>query len=126
MDSIDYKFWWNVGLTLITGAIGLTVWLRKPGEEAMASLPKMKTEFDEAFLKLRDLFSAEVAELKSAQRLIDEKIKNIPGAREVDQVASDVRVVRAELEGLSKTQDAQTATLVRIETWLLQQGSIKR
>jgi hypothetical protein len=122
MDAIDYKFWWNVALTLVTGVIAVIVWLRKPGEEAMASLPKMKKEFDDALLKLKDLFSAEVAELRSAQRLIDEKIRNIPGAREVDQLAGDVRVVKTEVEALSKTQDAQTAALARIEQFLLQQG----
>ena len=41
MTSIDYKFWWDVLLTLVTGGMGLVLWLRQPGEDAKAAMPAL-------------------------------------------------------------------------------------
>lgn len=121
-DKIDYHFWWGVILTIGHVLLWLVLWLRKPGEEAQAALPAIEKRFSEALTELKELVSGEIADMRSAQRLIDERIRHLPVAREVDELTGDVRVVKKEVEALSKTQDAQTRTLERIEKYLLDRG----
>ena len=105
--NTDIQFWWSVGLSVSNGALALAFWLRKPGEDA-----------GRAVAGLRDMISAEIAELKNVQTQLEERIKHMPRQMEVSDLSGDMKAVKAQMQGLVNTQAAQTMALSRIETWL--------
>jgi len=92
---------WNIGLTV-------TVWLRKPGEDAGAAVETLSDELKQA-IHLH------------AQRLsqIETHMEHMPSSEELAKLEGTVMEINARTEAQSEQLRTVSAALTRIETYLL-------
>lgn len=118
METYDYKFWWNVVLSLATSVLAVLAWVRKPGEEAGIAVNKLRDLLKTDVAKLRELMSTEVADIRLLNARLEERVKHLPAGDDVAELSGDVKAIKAQLASLTGTQTAQSLALNRIETWL--------
>lgn len=118
MNDMNFN-WWNFGLTVYGLAIGIVVYLRRPGEEAGQAVTKLREDVMGELRSMGERMSREVSDLRSVQDTLEERVLHMPGRDEVVEVAGDVKAIKAELKHLVTTQNTQSSTLNRIETFLL-------
>ena len=123
MKDVDFHWWWGFALSVYTLMLGIVVWLRKPGEAAGEAVNKLRDDVMRELRHLGDRMSGEVADLRSLQDKLEERVEHMPDLAKVEEVAGDVKEVRAKIDGLVDTQRNQTRVLDRIETFLLNRGS---
>jgi hypothetical protein len=98
----DYAIWlWTIGLSI-------TVWLRKPGEDAGKSVGA-----------LRDEYLKRVQGVDMRLATIDEKLLNVPTSTELAKLEGSVKVIHQQVSGISDGMTRQTKQLDRIEEYLL-------
>lgn len=122
MDALDYKFWWNVALTVATGLIAVLTWVRKPGEDAGRAIAKLERTMNTKHAELKELMSAQIAELRNDETRLEERMSHMPSGDEVAELAGDVKAIKAQITGMSDRQTVQGVTLGRIEQYLLNRG----
>ena len=119
MNDIDIKWWWDMAQSVGIVLIGVTGWLRKPGEDAGAAVSKLREELTREVRALGERMSGEVSDLRTEHGRLGARVDYTPRRDEVTEVAGDVKAIKAELKGLVNTQSAQSITLSRIESFLL-------
>jgi uncharacterized coiled-coil DUF342 family protein len=133
MSEVDWKFWVWLGHMVVTAVIAVTVWLRKPGQDAASSVRRLRDNMNETVQKVRDelsrqtrelreIMSNEIADINSVQDRLEERVQHMPKREEVTEVRGDVKALVRQVEGLISTQNTQTMALSRIETYLLNKG----
>jgi hypothetical protein len=143
MNFSDPRFWLDVVVILFSAANIAITWLRKPGQEAVEGVAKLRTHLDdqiqvvsrsaaEATTRLRDTTEAEHNELR---KHVDEQhrethtdlavlrthIEHMPTSDELSKLAGSVQALTASQEGFRNTQAQMTESLRRIENYLLNQ-----
>lgn len=108
MRDIDFNFWFNVLQWLFTLALAVTVWLRKPGEEAGQAVEALRTEHTERARRVDTHLAT-----------IEERLRNMPNSVELAELDGAVKVISQQVSGISEGMRVQTAQLIRIETYLL-------
>ena len=92
---------WNIGLTLI-------VWLRKPGEDAGAAVSQLAAELKKDIAQ----HSARLAEIET-------HMEHMPSSEELAKLEGMVLDINARTEAQSEQLRTVSASLTRIETYLL-------
>jgi len=108
--DIDWKVLLDLLQWLLTIAVALAVWLRKPGEEAGAAVTELTAEVRDA-----------QAHVNARLATLEERVKHMPTSEELAELEGTVKAVGAQVEGLSEGLSSVRAQLNRIETYLLQQ-----
>lgn len=104
----DPKWWLDAAQWVVTGAVAVFVWLRKPGEEANTAISKMREDFGEV---IHD----------HARRIatIETHMEHMPDEGEFRQLEGQVREVAQGLTGLRDSLQPIRESLRRIEDYLL-------
>ncbi len=143
MNFSDPRFWLDVVVILFSAANIAITWLRKPGQEAVEGVAKLRTHIDDqitavsrtaadATSRLRDATESEHSQLRQH---VDEQhrethtdlailrthIEHMPTSDELSKLAGSVQALTASQEGFRSTQAQMTESLRRIENYLLNQ-----
>ena len=104
----DFQLWLNIINTLGLIAVGVTVWLRKPGVDAAAAISKMGS--DQA-----------VVNEKHGTRLtqIETNIKHMPNGDDLRELEGSMKAIRAEIQGMTHAFGRQEAQVTRIADYLM-------
>jgi hypothetical protein len=87
-------FIWNVALSIVT----LTLWLRKPGEDA----------------------GKKIAELQTRQDVMDERMKHVPTVTDLNELENRLGALLARMEGMVDKVSSTSNAVQRIEDFLRQ------
>ncbi|ACB34519.1 phage-related hypothetical protein [Leptothrix cholodnii SP-6] len=104
----EFKDWINLIQWLATGAIGVTVWLRKPGQDAAEAVTKLRAEV----LTLLSRITHRVI-------TVEEHIKHVPTSAELMELEGTVKASAAQTAGLVESMSTMRVQLNRIEAYLL-------
>lgn len=104
----EIKDWLWVLQWLVTAALGVSVWLRKPGQAA-----------GEAVSALRRDVSTQMAELQTRNIVMEEKLKHVPSAADLVELEGSVKAAAAQTAGLVEAMGTMRVQLNRIESYLL-------
>lgn len=108
--------WIDAVQLVVTGAVMLFVWLRKPGKEAAEEVQRLRQEVND-----------DVGELRESLGRLEERISHMPGSQEVGMLSQAVASLEATVKALSQAQDQRTDVierkLSRIEEFLLNSKS---
>lgn len=91
--------------SLVTFAIALAAWLRKPGEDAKTAL--------------QSHISTEHAGLREKVSTMEERIKHMPTSDELSELEGTVKAIRAQIEAISTSLAAVHSSQKLVETYLL-------
>ena len=94
--------------TLALIAIGITLWLRKPGEDAGAAVVALRTEV----LGLH-------AAMNTRQATLEERLRHMPDSEELTDLKGKVNTIAAQNTAQSERLSVMTTQLTRIENYLL-------
>jgi hypothetical protein len=102
-----------MGSLVWNAMLSVTVWLRKPGEDAGAAVNTLRNETAE-----------EVADLDHRVTVVEQQIKHVPTTSEMAELDGTVRSIAMQNSGLVEAIGTMRTQLNRIETYLLNaQGS---
>lgn len=93
---------------LAMAAIGLFAWIRKPGEEAQASLASAKADL-----------LARHSELQREVITLTERVKHMPTSDELAELEGTVKAISMQAAGLTEAVSTIRVQLNRIEGYLL-------
>lgn len=143
MNFSDPRFWLDVVMIIFAAANIAVTWLRKPGQEAVEGVAKVNRRLDEQVQIITVATASANDELRRSTRddheqlrqHVDEHhrdthtslavlrthIEHMPTSDELSKLAGSVQALTASQEGFRNTQAAMTASLTRIENYLLNQ-----
>jgi predicted nucleic acid-binding Zn-ribbon protein len=93
---------------LLTGALAVFVWLRKPGEDA-----------GEAVTALRRDVASQVNKVTYRLIAVEEHIKHVPTSDELAELEGTVKTIASQTHGLAESMQTMRVQLNRIEGYLL-------
>lgn len=97
METDEIRLWVTILQWLITGAIGIYVWLQSRAQAK----------------------ATEVEMIKHRVILVEEQMRHIPDAHLVHAMHSDMKAVQARLDGIQRSIDPLADALNRMNTYLL-------
>lgn len=109
MNGTDMKFWLDLAQWLVTIGLAISVWLRKPGEDAGAAVKALKEAVD-----------TDLAAVKTRLATLDERVRHMPTSEELAELEGTVKAVGAQVDGLSEGLASVRMQLNRIENYILQ------
>lgn len=98
----------EVLVLLITSINTLVLFLRKPGQDAIAAVAKLREEVDERH-----------AVLATEHAVLIERIKHMPTNEELAELAGNVQALGADMRGLVAMQKSMSVTLNRIDQYMM-------
>lgn len=108
MNNIDFNFWFGLLQWLFTLALAVTVWLRKPGEDAGKAVEALRTDYTNR---------SQAVDTHLAT--IDERLRHMPNSEELAELEGTVKAISEKVSGISVGMERQTTQLDRIENFLL-------
>lgn len=102
------KFWFDLAQWFVTIALAVSVWLRKPGEDAGKAVAELREDVDSQL----ELTRTQLATL-------EERLRHMPTSTKLSELDGTVRALAAQVDGLTDSMTAIRSTLNRIETFLL-------
>jgi hypothetical protein len=108
MNFDAMEFWFKVAQWLITLALAVSVWLRKPGEDA-----------GKAVAQLRDDVDSQLNPIRTNLATIEVRLKHMPTAEKLSDLDGTVRALAVQVDGLTDSLSAIRNTLNRVENYLL-------
>ena len=105
----ELKDWVNLIQWLATIALGVSVWLRKPGQDAGEAVAKLNTEI-----------KAEVGLIANRVLVLEEHQKHVPTSSDVAELEGTVKAIAMQTSGLAEAISTMRVQLNRIEGYLLQ------
>ncbi len=108
MNWTDPRFWTDLIQGLVTAALAVSVWLRKPGEDAGRAVAELRDDVD--------------AQLKGhAERLteIEAHMEHMPTDEELVKLEGAIKQLDERTRGMAERVAHMAAALQRIETYLL-------
>lgn len=93
---------------ICTVVLGITVWLRKPGEDA-----------GHAVQALREWVAEELAENANRLATIEERVKHMPTSEELAELEGTVRAIDERTRGMVEMTQTVRTQLNRIEDFLM-------
>lgn len=110
----DPRFWLHLVQWLVMIALGVSVWLRKPGEEAAR-----------AVTDLRQSVQDEQRAVLARMATFEERLRHMPTSEELTQLEGTVKAIDARIGALTDSMSTVRTQLGRIEQWLLHNGSTR-
>lgn len=110
MPPDDIKTWTLLGLALWNAGLTVIVWLRKPGEEAGMAVEKLRQEHADEYGQVNNRLTA-----------IETEIQHMPTSEELAQLEGTVKQINERTAAQSEQLKTMSATVSRIETYLLNQ-----
>lgn len=104
----ELKDWVNLIQWLATIALGISVWLRKPGQDA-----------GEAVARLSKEVKAEASLIANRVLILEEHQKHVPTAKDVAELEGTVKAIEMQTSGLAEAIATMRVQLNRIEAYLL-------
>lgn len=104
----QWALYWNIAQSLVTAALVVTVWLRKPGEDA-----------GKAVAALRQDIAARDANLSVRLTRVETEMRQMPSDAELIRLEGAVKEGTARTEGLTEAVSTIRVQLNRIENYLL-------
>jgi hypothetical protein len=102
------KPWLDLVQWVFTVALGLFVWLRKPGEDAGAAVATLRADHDQRLHQ----HAARLTEIEA-------HMEHMPTSEELKELEGTVREIGQRTAGIADSMTTMRATLARIETYLL-------
>lgn len=107
--SPDLKVWLDLIQWLLMLALSVSVWLRKPGEDAGKAVQLLRAEV-----------TGKQQLVDKAIATIEEQIRHMPTSEELAKLEGSVNSISAKVGGIADAMGVQNQQLNRIETYLLQ------
>lgn len=108
MNGTDMKFWLDLAQWLVTIGLAVSVWLRKPGEDAGAAVKALKESVDE-----------ELSTVNTRLATLDERVRHMPTSDELAELEGTVKAVSAQIDGLREGVKTMRIQLNRIEEYIM-------
>ena len=105
----EWKFWFDVLQWLLTLGIGLSVWLRRPGETAGQAVDELRQQHADQLSDHRNRITA-----------IETHLEHMPDEGEFRTLEGQVKEIGQSVHGIRESLEPIRKTLVRIEDFLLQ------
>lgn len=108
MNWTDPRFWADLVQGLVTAALAVSVWLRKPGEDAGRAVAELREDVD--------------TQLKGhSERLteIEAHMEHMPTDEELVKLEGAIKQLDERTKGMATQIGAMAGQLQRIETYLL-------
>lgn len=104
----DNRFWLDLVQWLVTLGLAITVWLRKPGEDAGKAVDALRADHDQRLHQ-------------HGQRLteIEAHMEHMPTTEDLKELEGTVKEIGERTAGIADGMGTMRATLARIETFLL-------
>lgn len=110
MNLSEWKFYFDIGQSLVLAALAVTVWLRKPGEDASRAVASLRSELFEHMGRNNARLIA-----------VETEMRTMPSDAELIRLEGVVKGVDVRTEGLSEAVATIRTQLNRIENYLLTQ-----
>ena len=107
-NLIDFQLWLSVVNSVCLMAVGVTMWLRKPGVDAAAAIAKLGN--DQALVN-----GAHRDRLLS----METEIKHMPTADDLRELDGSIKAIRSEIQGMAAAYVRQEAQVTRIADYLM-------
>ena len=107
MNTDDARLWLDVVQWLVTVALAVSVWLRKPGTDALRAVDALKTDMDE---RLQDQSIRIVS--------IETHLQHLPTIEDLGELKSLIKQLTERSEGAAETMRNLRKQLDRIEDFL--------
>ena len=104
----NFRDWSNLIQWLITAGLAVSVWLRKPGQDAGEAVGKLRSDFHQVAAGLTHRVIA-----------MEEHIKHVPTSAELMELEGTVKASAAQTAGLVESMSTMRVQLNRIEAYLL-------
>jgi hypothetical protein len=104
----DAKFISDWVQWIVMIALSISVWLRKPGEDAGKAVSSLRADF-----------SAHTAQANSRMATFDEALKHIPSREELAELEGTVKGIAVQVSGVAEGVKRQETQLNRISDFLL-------
>lgn len=108
MNMNEFQLWLSVANTLGLIAVGVTVWLRKPGVDAAAAVAKLAEEE-----------AREHKDHRHRLTKIETDIQHMPTSDELSDLRGAVTATKVQVVGVAQAMERQNIQLDRIEEYLL-------
>jgi Protein of unknown function (DUF2730) len=107
MNFADPRFWLEIAVLALTGINTAVVWLRRPGEEAKASIQQLGVRID-----------GELGHLATRLHVVEQRMQHMPTDEELATLRGDVQQVMAVVNGqrdlLKRVEHQQTLILEQL------------
>lgn len=111
MTDIDFKLWLGILQWLVTMALAVSVWLRKPGEDAGKAVQLLRTEF-----------TGRAQMVDTHLATIEERLLHMPNSKELAQLEGAVSTIGERTLGLAEGLQSVRLQLNRMEDFLRNQS----
>lgn len=106
--NADNKFWLDLVQWLVTLALAVSVWLRKPGEDAGRAVAELREDVDARM-------QGHTARLTE----IEAHMEHMPTDEELAKLEGSIQTLDERTKGMADRMAVMAASLQRIETYLL-------
>lgn len=108
MSGPDWKFWLDLLQWVVTLAVALSLWLRKPGESA-----------GKAVDELREQHASQLSDHRNRITALETHMEHMPDEGEFRTLEGQVKEIGQSLQGIRDSLEPIRKTLSRIEDFLL-------
>lgn len=108
MNWTDPRFWVDLVQGLVTAALAVSVWLRKPGEDAGRAVAELRDDVDEQLKRHADRLTE-----------IEAHMEHMPTDQELVKLEGVIKQLDERTKGLANQMSTMAGQLQRIETYLL-------
>lgn len=104
----DNRFWLDLVQWLVTLALAVSVWLRKPGEDAGRAVAELRDDIDRRLQS----HTARLTEIEA-------HMEHMPTDEELAKLEGAIQTLDERTRGMAERMGVMAASLQRIETYLL-------
>ena len=122
MTYPEAKFWFDVLQGIVTAALVVTVWLRKPGTDAGKAVELLKQTVADRFDAYRVSHDAELQGQRARITEIEAHMEHMPTSEELRELEGTVKQIAERTLGMNERMGTMASTMARIEHFLLTKG----
>lgn len=118
-QATDWKLWSSLAQWLVTGALAIVMWTRKPGEDAAKAVEALRRESGDDIDAVQQAMGSDMAAIRERVTRLEEHIKHVPTSDELSELEGEVKAMSATVHAVAESIGTIRLTLNRIETYIL-------
>ncbi len=120
MFSLDSKTISDWLQWIVMAAIGVIVWLRRPGEQAQDAVRQVQGQLAEQTVTLTSTMTRQHHDLDGRLKVVETAMTHMPTATDLAELEGTVKAMAAKVDSVDDALKNMRGGITRIETFLLE------